>query len=375
MKKFKIAIAIILIAIFITGCIKTPTGYVVKEPDTIKIGFVGPLTGFLAASGVAVKEAFELAHQQNPIVNGKRIEIIYADGRADPIAALKAAQKLINIDKVNIVVSGVASSSTLAIAPVAEQHNKLLISPVSQAPAISQAGDNVFRISPSSTPMAENIAKKLYEIGIRKLGIIFSLNPYPEGVKTSIKTQFEKLGGKVVAIESFNVGDTDLKTQLLKVNAKQPEAIYFAVISPVSATALLQQAKELNINTQLAGDFLYQWTIVRDKRKAEMEGMYVGDYDYNINSPEIQKFLTEFNAFHNHKVTETTYSLLGYDLYQVLYDALETCNNDNVECIKQFLYSVEDRPALSGTYSIDKNGDAVRKMALKKAVNGQLIVV
>lgn len=365
------ACVIVLAAISLIIMLPSPETGLILSAEPIKIGFIGPLSGMLAYTGEPVKNGFELAHEQNQFVDGKRIEVIYEDGKCNTKEAVDAANKLTEIDDVNVIVSGVCSSSTLGIAPIAEKKGIILVSPVAASPDITNAGDYVFRISSSSTLMASNAARISKEMGYNTAGILYELNDYPIGWKDEFADNFEKLGGKVLIEEGVNVGETDMKTHLLKINEKNPDIILFAVLAEPSAIRFLKQVKELNIDKQLLGSETFSFKSVISNSQAE--GMLVATYDYDLGSAEMKSFLEDYKQKYGKDVTEEFYAVLGYDLYNLLHNAISSCGSDNPECIKKYLGNAGEQTGLSGTYRLDENGDAIRDVVLRRIEGGKLV--
>src|SRR3989344_4828239 len=124
-----------------------------QEKQIIKIGALLPLTGQNAIYGEEIKNAIELAKteiNEHGGINGKQMEIIYEDDKADPTVGTKAMQKLIEIDDVSIVLGSWVSGVVLAVAPIAEQ-NKVVVLATAISPKITTAGDYIFRMQPSAT--------------------------------------------------------------------------------------------------------------------------------------------------------------------------------------------------------------------------------
>ncbi len=161
-----VVIAAIISLVLLAGCVEEGQEQNGEEP--IKIGFLGPLSGPAAYTCEPVKKGFELAHSQKPGFDGREIKLLFEDDKCQAVEAVKATRKFMETDSIKIVVSGVCSNSTLAIAPIAEEKEAILITPVSAAPSISEAGSHVFRISASSDLMASNTARIVWEKGFKK---------------------------------------------------------------------------------------------------------------------------------------------------------------------------------------------------------------
>jgi branched-chain amino acid transport system substrate-binding protein len=165
-----IFIALLLLA----GCNGTSNGI---AEETIKIGFIGPLTGdtavvgesALASAQIAIKEINDAGG-----ILGKQVELIIEDGKCRGQDATVAANKLIHIDQVSSIVGGVCSSETIAAAPIAEKAGIVMISPGSSNPSITHAGEYIFRTYPSDSFQGKEAATYLYEKGYRKVAIFTS---------------------------------------------------------------------------------------------------------------------------------------------------------------------------------------------------------
>src|SRR5206468_6050811 len=115
----------------------------------IVIGEYGSLTGSTATFGISTKNGIDLANEQiNKAggVLGKPIRVIVEDDQTNPIEAQTVVTKLINKDHVIAVLGEVASSRSLAAAPVAQQAGIPMISPSSTNPKVTQVGDFIFRV-------------------------------------------------------------------------------------------------------------------------------------------------------------------------------------------------------------------------------------
>ena len=119
-----------------------------KERGVITLGFIGPLTGDAANIGQNAKSAVEVAVEEINAtggINGQTLNVIYEDGKCTGKDAANAANKLINVDNVLAIVGGACSGETSAFTGVAEESGTVVLSYCSSAPAITDAGDFIFR--------------------------------------------------------------------------------------------------------------------------------------------------------------------------------------------------------------------------------------
>ena len=345
-----ILVALVLILSFSRG--ETKAG-------PIKIGFVGVLSGDAAIYGETEKNVTQMVVDKinsSDGINGRKIEMIYEDGKANRKDALSAAQKLINIDKVKVILGGVFSSETLAVASIAEPAKVLQFTAFSSSPAISSAGDYIFRNAPSDLDGgrvdAELLAKQY-----KKIAIISENTEYSEGLRNVLLPILADKGVTVVADEHY-MGDTkDFRTILLKVKLANPEAIYFNPgTSPVAAGFLLKQARELGITAPAYFNFMMGSAEAIKTAGSYAEGVIYSDAP---SLPESGKYLLEEYKAKFNSAPGSDYELgAAYDRIMIITQAIKKVGYDSTK-IKDYLYSMGDYKGAIGTYHFDKNGDMV----------------
>lgn len=344
-------------------------GQETKEKEVIKVGFVNPMSGPLSYIGDQVKFGFELAHSLKSEVEDHKIEIVEEDDKCNPEAAVLATKKLLEIDNVNIIVDGVCSSSVLAIAPIMESANKILLSPVAASPLITNSGAFVYRISSSSEIMAKQAATNVSELGFKKVGILYEKNDYPLGWKNSFVKYYP---GEITFIESFISDEQDLKTTVTKIKDKDVDAILIIVLSLTSGQKMLNSLQELGVNKQLIGNEIFAFKPILNMSASQ--GMYVSIYDFDLEDDKMKYLLGQYKNKYDREPDEIVYAALGFDVYNLVYGAISYCNyTDKPKCIKEFLDSEKAFSGVTGEYYLDKNGDAIRTVALKKIINNQLV--
>ncbi len=117
-------------AFFLVLMLTAAAHRVSAEGDPIRIGAVLPLTGEGAFWGEHGRNGIQLAGEEinaSGGVFGRKLELLIEDGRCNGAAASTAIQKLINVDRVSLIVGEVCSSATLAMAPIAERSKTLLL--------------------------------------------------------------------------------------------------------------------------------------------------------------------------------------------------------------------------------------------------------
>lgn len=361
-----IVLVIVLIVLF----------FVFSKPENdevIKIGYFGPLTGPVAGtSGEDIVNGFKLAAAQNNEVGNRKIEVIYEDDACDPPKAVSAAQKLINIDKVKILVSGVCSGSTMSVAPLAESNKVILFTPVSTSPKITDAGNYVFRTSASSVVTAEAVSSMLEKLAFKRVAVLFETADYTVGWKDSFIKKFTEDPTKSIAlVESVGSKDPDMRTQLLKLAQTKPDAFIFIMNSTITANASLKQARELGITFPIVANEYFAFKEV--VANPDAEGVFVSQYQYDPNASAFKDLISTYEQKYGKQPSQEIYTALAYDGYNVLFKAISECENDDPECIKSELYKIKNFSGVSGNITIDQKGDTQREFVLRKIQGGTLV--
>src|SRR2546425_3054634 len=154
-------------------------------------------------------------------INGRRFDVVIEDDQGSAEMAAARTSKLIDIDKVIAVIAGGTSSNSRAAAPKAQSSKIPLISPSSTNPAVTRAGDYIFRACFIDAFQGEVMAKfAANTLKVKKAAIMLDFNsPYSRGLTEFFELSFTKLGGQVVSKQSYTQGDPDYKGQLSSIRA------------------------------------------------------------------------------------------------------------------------------------------------------------
>ncbi len=362
-----VSIVIVSLIFFSFGCAK-------KEEKEIKIGAILTLTGDAAKYGESVKDGIELARQEkNDLgsIKGRQIKIIYEDSKADPKMAVSAFEKLVEINKVHIIIGPMSSSEVLAVAPLAEKRKVILFTPTASAPSITNAGDYIFRNVTSDLYEGEELALFAYnDLKLKRIAIIYINNDFGIGLKDSFKNKFEKLGGSILEIETFEQGSTDMKSQISKIKRSNPEAVF--IVGYKEMGTILRQVKELRLKTQFLSFSMFEDPEILKIAGDIANGVYYTYRSFETTSDEevVKKFVDRYKS--TYKTEPDIFSALGYDAMRIVAHAMEK-GGYSADEVKQTLYSIKNFPAVTGSLSFDKNGDVMQPMGIKVVKDGKFV--
>ncbi len=346
-----------------------------KEPAVIKIGAILPLSGDAAQYGEWGKSGIDLAVEEinsKGGINNKKIEVIYEDDAADPKKGVSAANKLITIDGVKVIIGPIPSTVTLAVAPICEK-NKVIIMSSSSSPAITSAGDYIFRNWPSDdfegTAMADYAIKK----GYKRVAVFNINNEYGLGVVKVFKKKFSELGGKVVISETFAQGSSDMKPQLLKIKDRNPDAIYLVGHAKENGH-VVKQARDLKIKAKILGTVGIEGPDFINIAGEAAEGLvYTAPaFDPDSAVPLIKKYQVAYAKKYGKK--SEIFAATMYDATKIVALMIEKYGYDP-DKIKEGLYSLKNYSGVTGNTTFDSNGDVIKAVMFKTVKNGKFVTL
>lgn len=321
----------------------------------IVIGFINHLTGDAAVYGQSMKKGTEVALAEINAaggINGQEVKVLFEDDKLDSSQAIAAANKLIQQDKVTVIMGSGSSSLSLAIAPIINEAGVVQISSISTNPDLAQYKGSFFTAMPSDLTQGAEWAAYAQKAGIKEAAVMYINNDYGLGVKNIFVQNFTAAGGKVLAEEGFPVSGTDFRTEVLKV--KQANPPYVFIVSHVKEGALvLKQAHELGLKTQWIGDTALQAAEVpQEAGAAATEGFLALSVGFKAHD-KYKAFEQAFTALHNEP--PTIWADFAYDTTYVVVEAIKAVGNDP-QAIKSWIAGVKDLAGATGPINFGDDG-------------------
>lgn len=224
------------------------------QGQVIRIGIGAPLTGGAASFGVEMKNAVELAiEDQNRAggVLGAKLEAAVFDDEASDAKGQAGATTLCQDPAVLGVVGHVNSNVSISASSVYAACGLAMLTPMSSNPGVTDRGlPNVFRLTNRDDHKGPGLAAYLYRrAGKRRAVVVDDQTAYGRGLADLFAGAFAKLGGTVVARPTVKVGDRDFQTLLAGLPAGF-DVMFFGGIA--EAPYLLQQMRERGLNQLFA---------------------------------------------------------------------------------------------------------------------------
>ena len=357
---------------------KSAGGGTLAAGGEILVGEYGSLTGDKATFGVMTKKGIELATDELNAaggVLGKKVRVLVEDDQGKPEEAANAVQKLVNQERVVAVLGEVASSNSLAAAPICQQGKVPMISPSSTNPKVTETGDYIFRvcfIDPFQGTVMSKFARNTLKV--TSVAILKDMNSdYSVGLAKYFTEDFTKNGGKIVAEESYAQGNNDFRAQLTKIRSSGPQAIYVPGYY-TEAALIAKQARELNITIPLMGGDGWDSSKLFEIGGAALNNTYFSNhYSVDDPSPAIQKFVSTFKAKYGE--VPDALAALGYDAAKVLYDSMKRAGAPDGSKLRDALAATKEFPGVSGKITIDAQRNAVKPAVVLQVKDGKLVYV
>jgi branched-chain amino acid transport system substrate-binding protein len=202
-----------------------------KEQETVKIGVLASLTGALESYGEQTQRGFELgleyATDGTMEVAGKKIEVVFEDTETKPEVAVQKATKLLEEDGVDFLVGSSSSGDTLAVLPLAEEYEKIMIVEPAVADSITGSEFNpyIFRTARNSSQDAVAGAAAIAKDGVKIATLAPDYSFGRDGV-AAFKEAAEGLGAEIVLEEYADPAATDFTSNIQKVIDSKPDYLF-----------------------------------------------------------------------------------------------------------------------------------------------------
>jgi branched-chain amino acid transport system substrate-binding protein len=348
------------------------------DAGPVVIGHYGSLTGSKATFGKSTDNGIKLAVKEinaagGVTVNGvkRKVELVSEDTEGKAEKAGTVVTKLISKDKVVAVLGEVASSITLAGAPVAQQYGVPMITPSSTNPDCTKVGDMIFRVCFIDPFQGFACAKFTREnLKMDQVAVLFDqAGAYSVGLKDEFVKAFEGMGGKVVSTQAYNEGDSDFKAQLTRIRETKPQAIfvpgYYTEVANISL-----QLRQLGMDIPLiGGDGWDSEDLAKNAGKAIEGSYYSNHYASDQPTKEIQDFVSAYKADFGGS-TPDGLAALGYDGARLLFDALSRAKSTGGKDLRDAIAATKGFKGVTGVISLNAERDAVKPAVMVQMKGG-----
>lgn len=207
------------------------------QAEPIRLGALNPLTGAGGPYGPSMRKAIDGIVQQvneaGGLLGGRRIVLSGEDSQTNPDAAVRAARKLIDVDRVSAIMGTWASAVTTAVAPLCWESKTMLFT-VSGADSITQLPHRgyIIRTQPNSTLQITKLAEFLGERGAKKIFILAAQTPFAEPNRIILEREMPKYGGSVAGQVIYDREKTTFRSEVDQALRTRPDYIFLNGYTP-----------------------------------------------------------------------------------------------------------------------------------------------
>ena len=380
MKKFLTITTTAILSLVLFGCppktTETATTGTGGTEGEIVVGEYGSLTGAEATFGQSTHNGIMLAMDEiNGAggVNGRKVRVITEDDQSKAEEAASAVQKLISQNDVVAVLGEVASSNSLAAAPICQANQRPMITPSSTNEKVTAVGDYIFRMCFIDPYQGEAMANYLYKtLKLTKAAILVDVkSDYSTGLAANFERTFVANGGRIVGKQSYAKGDSDFRAQLTTLKGTAPDVIFVpGYYNDIGQIAI--QARDLGMNQPLAGgDGWESPKLIEIGGKALEGSFYSNHYHVDDPSPAVREFVQKYEARFGAK--PDSLAALGYDSARVLIDAVKRAGTTDGAKLRDAIAQTKNFSGVTGNITLGPDRNPIgKKLVVLQIQNGQL---
>jgi branched-chain amino acid transport system substrate-binding protein len=300
--------------------------------DPIKIGFSMAITGAFAGNGKAALLATQMwAEDQNAKggLLGRPVELVYYDDQSNPSQVPGIYTKLLDVDKVDLVISGYGTNIIGPAMPVVMQHNKVFMSLAGLRVNDQFRYDKYFQIQPLGPDAHLTFAQGFFDIAMsmdpkpKTVAISVADSEFPQTSAIGTREWAKKYGLDITYDRSFPPNTVDFAPIVRAIQAANPDIVYITCFPP-NTVGIVRSVREAGFKPKLIGGGMVgpQYAAVKQQLGPQLNG-FVSFEDFvpapTTNFPGIQEFLSRYKP----KAVAAGVDPLGYYLPPFSYAGMQ----------------------------------------------------
>jgi branched-chain amino acid transport system substrate-binding protein len=332
--------SLLRLAVIALGAVATvaawPAGIRAQE-DPIRIGFSMALTGGLAGAGKPALIAMEIWRDDVNAAGGllgRQVEFVYYDDQTASANVPKIYTKLLNVDNVDLVVSGYGTNLIAPAMPIIMRKGMVFMSLFGLAANEQFGYDRYFQIMPAGPEPKEDWSRPFIELatgkGLQTIALVGADAEFAQNAVDGARANAQAAGLEIVYDESYPPNTADFTPIIRAIQATNPDVVFVGSYPPDSA-GMVRAASELNLQTKLFGGGMVglQYATLQTSLGPLLNGIV--NYDFwvpepTLDFPGIQEFLAKYAARAEGQGVDPLGHYLppfAYAYMQVLGDAVE----------------------------------------------------
>src|SRR5215471_13453212 len=344
----------------------------VQAQQPLKIGFGMSLTGPLAGNGKAALIAMQIwAEDVNAKggILGRKVELVYYDDQTNPSTVPSINTKLLDVDKVDLVVSGYGTNVIAPAMPIMMQRNMTFMALFGLNVNSKFNYDRYFQIMPAGPDPAIGWTQGFFDVAMtlnpkpQTVALVGADAEYPALALEGARAQAKRTGLKIVYDKTYPPNTVDFSPIVRAIQATNPDIVFLASYPPDSA-GMVRAVNEVGLKTRMFGGGLVgtQFAALKTQLGPLLNGMV----NYEAYAPEVSAkypFLEQFLAKYQGRAVKEGVDPLGfylppyaYAMMQVLEQAIKATGGLDQAKLADYMHTYEF-DTFVGKVRFAKNGE------------------
>ena len=350
--------AVAMLVFLLAGLVCQPAA---AEP--IRVGMTVSLSGHYEAPGRVQLAGIQMwVHDinQRGALLGRRVELVHYDDRSDPQTSARLYERLINEDKVDLLLGPYGSDITLAASTVAEQHHFPMVATGAAGDTIWKRGyRNIFGVDAVASHYMDLLIELAAGAGLKTIALVYADSEFPRQVAEGVRLQAAEHGMQLVFDRKYPQEGADFPQLVRAIRATQPELVIGGTYLDDSI-ALVREAKRQNLSPQAfaftVGPALKDFVTTLGDDADGIMGVVA--WMRSAAKPMAMDFSYRYKTQSGDNAS--VQAALGYGAAQVLEAAVRLAGSLDREAIRQQLGAMKFQ-SLVGRYQVDATGQQTAK--------------
>lgn len=350
--------------------------------NTNRIGIILPLTGSQAAFGEALKNGYFIALDEINAkggVLGRKLELDFYDDQSKPDQAVQGVSKLVDQDRVPMLIGSFSSESTKAMIPAVIQRQVPLIIPAANADNVMDSKSPwIFRICAGAADYANTTIAFLKNNGApRTIAIVYENTNFGQASMKAMTAAASNAGIKLVAVESYEAKSPDYRSVLQRVKQANPDAIYFGSYL-LDATTLMRQSQEIDLNPRYytsagTGFASAEFPTAKGAGRNAEYTFSVSQWLPTVRWPGSKEFDAEY--FRRYNSHPTHHGMFAYAALTTAVQAINSAKSLDSARIRDAIRSLDLKMTSFGPIKFDSIGQNRHTVVVTQVQGGQYRIV
>jgi len=350
---------------------------------TLQIGVYEPMTGADKEKGELEVKGIELAHEMYPTVNGKIVELVYADNASDIYAAETAIKELIYKEP-TVILGSYGSVYSLVAGNYISEAEIPAIAMTNTNPLVTRNNPYYFRVCYVDSNQGDVLAKYLLkEKKEKKAGVLL---PSGDDAAMAMATAFTdrikaetKNEDAITVYEEYKAGASDFSKQLEAVKKSGVKSVLLAG-DVVDSSNIIKQAKKMGLKTVFLGDSDWTGEEFEELVGSGLEGTEVAFVNFfsadEVVSKETEKFLRFYKEKYGENSEPEDGVALGYDAYIIALNAIDKADDDATSAeVAKVLKEQREFEGASGLITFSATGDPIKTAYISTWQEGKIVTL